>query len=89
MSSSWAAVRHGLHRQVLLHVYIRLLHPLPRTTTAIQLFLFVVVVSESKTLYLEVHNPASSGVALFISALVYAGIFGYLYYDIYLNVDRK
>ena len=35
------------------------------------------------------HNPVASGVALFISALVYAGIFAYLYYDIYINVDRK
>lgn len=41
------------------------------------------------TLYIEVHDNASSAVALFIAALIYAGIFGYLYYDIYVNVDRK
>jgi hypothetical protein len=36
-----------------------------------------------------VHDPLSSAFALFISAVIYAAIFGYLYYDIYLNVDRK
>lgn len=45
--------------------------------------------SGSETLYIEVHDHASSAVALFISAVIYAGIFGYLYYDIYINVDRR
>lgn len=45
--------------------------------------------SGSQTLYIEVHDHASSAVALFIAAIIYAGIFGYLYYDIYINVDRK
>jgi hypothetical protein len=40
-------------------------------------------------LYFPIHDPASSAVALFISALIYGGVFGYLYYDIYVNVDRK
>jgi hypothetical protein len=45
--------------------------------------------SGSETLYIEVHDNASSAVALFIAAIIYAGIFGYLYYDIYINVDRR
>jgi hypothetical protein len=54
-----------------------------------QLYLCYLVGSGSETLYIEVHDHASSAVALFISAVIYAGIFGYLYYDIYINVDRK
>ena len=43
----------------------------------------------SETIYIEVHNHASSAVALFIAALVYAGKAGYYYYNIFMNVDRR
>lgn len=43
----------------------------------------------SETLYIQIHTRATSAVALFISALVYGGITGYLYYDIFVNIDRK
>jgi archaellum component FlaF (FlaF/FlaG flagellin family) len=49
----------------------------------------VIIAFKSETIYIEVHSPASSAVALFISALIYAGITGYQYYNIYVNVDRK
>ena len=43
----------------------------------------------SETIYLEIHNDAASAVALFVSALIYAGITGYYYYIIFMNLDRK
>ena len=43
----------------------------------------------SETIYLEVHSPAGSAVSLFISALLYAGIAAYVYYTVFMNVDRK
>jgi hypothetical protein len=47
------------------------------------------VAFHSETIYIEVHNHASSAVALFISAIIYAGVAGYYYYNIFMNVDRK
>lgn len=47
------------------------------------------VAVDSETIYLEVHSNAASAVALFISALVYAAITAYIYYDVFMNVDRK
>jgi hypothetical protein len=47
------------------------------------------VATGSETLYLEVHSHAASAVALFISAVIYAGITAYVYYDIYMNIDKK
>jgi archaellum component FlaF (FlaF/FlaG flagellin family) len=43
----------------------------------------------SETIYLEIHSHAASAVALFVSALVYAGITAYVYYNTFMNVDRK
>lgn len=43
----------------------------------------------SETIYIEVHSHAGSAVALFISALVYAAITAYVYYNTFMNVDRK
>lgn len=44
---------------------------------------------DSETIYLEVHHHASSAVALFVSSLIYAGITAYVYYTVFMNVDRK
>jgi hypothetical protein len=38
---------------------------------------------------IEIHHHGSSAVALFIAVVIYALIAGYLYYNIYVNVDRK
>lgn len=84
-----AAVVLSLLRQILLYGPFGFLDLLPSTIPIIQLYLCYLVGSGSETLYIEVHDHASSAVALFISAVIYAGIFGYLYYDIYVNVDRK
>lgn len=43
----------------------------------------------SETIYIEVHSNAGSAVALFVSALVYAAITAYVYYNTFMNVDRK
>ena len=43
----------------------------------------------SETIYIEVHSPAGSAVALFVSALVYAAITAYVYYNTFMNVDRR
>lgn len=43
----------------------------------------------SETIYIEVHSHAGSAVALFVSALVYAAITAYVYYNTFMNVDRK
>ena len=44
---------------------------------------------DSETIYIEVHHHASSAVALFVSALIYAGITAYVYYTVFMHVDRK
>jgi hypothetical protein len=38
---------------------------------------------------IEIEHHGASAVALFISVIIYALIGGYLYYDIWVNVDRK
>jgi hypothetical protein len=43
----------------------------------------------SETIYIEVHSHAGSAVALFVSALIYAAITGYVYYTTFMNVDRR
>ena len=47
------------------------------------------IAADSETIYLEVHRHASSAVALFVSSLIHAGITAYVYYTVFMNVDRK
>lgn len=49
----------------------------------------MLVVFKSETMIIEIHHHGPSAVALFISVIIYALIAGYLYYDIFINVDRK
>lgn len=44
---------------------------------------------DSETIYIEVHHNGSSAVALFVSSLIYAGITAYVYYTVFMNIDRK
>jgi len=44
---------------------------------------------DSETIYLEIHHNASSAVALFVCSLIYAGITAYVYYTVFMNIDRK
>lgn len=77
------------HRQTILHVYLRFLRLLFSTHHLIKLYLFLLVAFASETLYIEIHTRMASAFALFMSAAIYACIFAYLYYDRYVNVDRK
>ena len=54
-----------------------------------QFYLFLLVIFESETMIIEIEHHGASAVALFIAVIIYALIAGYLYYDIYVNVDRK
>lgn len=54
-----------------------------------KLYLSVIVAIESETLYIEVHDSMSSAFALFISALIYALIGGFLYYNLFFNLTRR
>jgi len=47
------------------------------------------VLFKSETMIIEIEHHASAAVSLFIAVIIYALIAGYLYYDIYVNVDRK
>jgi hypothetical protein len=38
---------------------------------------------------IEIEHHGPSAVSLFIAVVIYALIAGYLYYDIWVNVDRK
>jgi hypothetical protein len=38
---------------------------------------------------IEIEHHAASAVSLFIAIIIYVLIAGYLYYDIWVNVDRK
>lgn len=44
---------------------------------------------DSETIYFEVHHNGSSAVALFVCSLIYAGITSYVYYTVFMNIDRK
>jgi len=52
------------------------------------MFLGLLVAFDSKTLYVIPKNRLASGVALIFSALIYAGIFAFIYYNKYINVGR-
>ena len=54
-----------------------------------QFYLGLMIAVDSETIYLEIHHNASSAVALFVSSLIYAGITAYVYYTVFMNVDRK
>jgi hypothetical protein len=47
------------------------------------------VLFRSETMIIEIEHHGASAVSLFIAALIYGLIAGYLYYDIWVNVDRK
>lgn len=76
-------------RQTVLHGDLGLLGLLPGTRALTQLYLFLLVAFNSETLYIEVHNRVAAAFSLFVSAGIYAVIFAYLYWDRFVNIDRK
>lgn len=78
-----------IYRQILLYDYLSFLCVLPSNFCVTQFYLFLLVAFNSETLYIEVHSRMASAFALFVSAGIYAAIFAYLYWDRYVNIDRK
>lgn len=76
-------------RQTLLYGHFGIFSVLLSTYNKIQLYLFLLVAFKSETLYIEVHNRMAAAFSLFVSAMIYAAIFAYLYWARYINIDRK
>jgi hypothetical protein len=49
----------------------------------------LLVVCKAEIMVLKIEHFGSAAVALFIAVLIYGLITGYLYYNIFINVDRK
>lgn len=77
------------YRSLLLHDPSSFFCCLSRTLVITQLYLFLLVAFGSETLYIPVHHRVASALSLLFSAIIYGAIFWWLYYKIYINIDRK